>query len=89
VQSVLSAALARGGWYRPEPRSFLPHATVARVRRGGRVPREPPSGVPQISFDGTDVTLYRSHLDGAGARYEALRRVELGASAGGAPLTGE
>ncbi len=82
LQRVLSAALELGGWYQPEPRPFLPHVTVARVRRGGRVARDPPVGVPQIGFEGTVVTLYRSHLDGAGARYEPLCRVELQAPAG-------
>ncbi len=88
VQSVLSAALERGGWYRPEPRPFLPHVTIARVRRGGRVPRDPPEGVPPIPFDGTNVALYRSHLDGAGARYEALCRVGLRTPRGGMETAG-
>lgn len=34
LQRGLAAALAAGGWYQPEPRPFLAHVTVARVRSG-------------------------------------------------------
>ena len=37
LQRGLAAALAAGGWYRPEPRPFLAHVTVARVRSGARL----------------------------------------------------
>jgi 2'-5' RNA ligase len=40
LQSAVSAALVRGGWYEEERRPFLAHVTVARVRRDG--PRRPP-----------------------------------------------
>ena len=40
LQEVVSDALARGGWYRPEKRPFWPHLTLARVKRGER--RVPP-----------------------------------------------
>ena len=39
IQSVLSGALAAGGWYAPESRPFLAHVTVARVGRDARVRR--------------------------------------------------
>lgn len=73
LQSGLGAAV---GW-QPERRAFRPHVTVARVRRGVRVcpvdlaPPEP------VRFDAEAVTLYRSHLGGAPARYEAVGRVVL------------
>jgi 2'-5' RNA ligase len=77
VQSSLSDALAGGGWYVPEARPFLAHVTVARVARGARVRSvdlPPPS---PLAFAGSVVTLFRSRTSPQGARYEALRRVEL------------
>ena len=78
VQSALSEALAGGGWYRPEKRAFLPHVTVGRVGRTGRVRRG--SELPEVpdgpSFSGCTVTLFRSRLSPAGARYEGLASVE-------------
>jgi 2'-5' RNA ligase len=77
VQGELAAALAEGGWYVPEKRPFLAHVTVARVGRDGRVRRglEAP---PELSFEGSRVTLFRSRLSPAGARYEPLGTVSLG-----------
>lgn len=77
VQRALSEALAAGEWYAPETRPFLAHVTVARVARGARVrPREltAPSVPP---FPGTHVTVFRSRLSPAGARYERLASIEL------------
>ena len=78
VQAALSEALAAGGWYKPEKRPFLAHVTVARVGRGVRVRRG--SGASRVtgrpSFAGSTVTLFRSRLSGAGARYEGLASVE-------------
>jgi 2'-5' RNA ligase len=69
-------AQAADGW-RPEQRAFRPHITVARVRRGARplpgAEPEPPGG----AFSAAALTLMRSHLSPAGARYEALERVLL------------
>ena len=78
MQSALSAALASGGWYKPEQRPFLAHATVARVRRGVRVRRglSLPRLPEDLAFVGSTVTLFRSRLSGAGARYEGLASVE-------------
>jgi RNA 2',3'-cyclic 3'-phosphodiesterase len=78
VQSALSEALAEGGWYTPERRRFLPHVTAARVGRGARVRRgsELPSLPDEVSFPGTTVTLFRSRLSPAGARYEGLASFE-------------
>jgi 2'-5' RNA ligase len=78
VQSDVVDSLARAGLHKPERRPFWPHLTLARVRGAGRGRRpkgrvapleaEPPEG--PLTFD--RVTLYRSHLSPAGARYEAL-----------------
>jgi len=78
VQAALSEALAAGGWYKPEQRPFLAHVTVARVGRGVRVLRgsELPVLSGELSFPGSMVTLFRSRLSGAGARYEGLASVE-------------
>jgi RNA 2',3'-cyclic 3'-phosphodiesterase len=77
VQSALSDALGEGGWYERESRPFLAHVTVARVRRGESVSPVELAPPPQLEFDGRVVTLFRSRTDPQGARYEALRRVEL------------
>lgn len=83
LQGALSAALTDGGWFAPEGRPYLPHATVARVRARGneRAARElgraPLPEVPAVAFDGAAVSLYRSWLGAGGARYEPLTRVEL------------
>jgi 2'-5' RNA ligase len=77
VQSALSDALERGGWLVPEARPFLPHTTVGRVRPGSRlraVELPPPVAEP---FVGSTVTLFRSRTGPVGARYEALRSVQL------------
>jgi len=36
LQSELSLRLEAGGWYAPERRKYMPHVTVARVRRGAK-----------------------------------------------------
>ncbi len=77
VQSTLSEALRASGWYTPEARPFLAHVTVARVRNRARVrPRElsPP---PSERFVGSRVTVFRSRISSAGARYEPLGTVQL------------
>ena len=78
VQAALSEALAAGGWYKPEKRPFLAHATVARVGKGVRVRRglELPRLPDDVAFVGSTVTLFRSRLSGAGARYEGLASVQ-------------
>jgi 2'-5' RNA ligase len=62
--------------FEPEKRPFLPHVTVARVRKGARVrPHELPAPAA-LEFTGAALTLFRSHLGGRGpARYEALERI--------------
>jgi 2'-5' RNA ligase len=83
LQGRVAGALSDGGWFSAESRPYVPHVTVARVRARGNeraareLAREPLPEVPALAFDGAAVTLYRSHLGGAGARYEALVRVEL------------
>lgn len=77
AQAALSNVLEAGGWYRPEKRPFLPHVTVARAGRGARVPRRALPDTPELGFEATRVTVYRSRLSRSGARYEPLGSVEL------------
>jgi 2'-5' RNA ligase len=60
-----------------ERRRFRPHVTVARVRHG-YAPRglELPQP-PRRAFTAEALTLFRSHIGGGPARYEALERVPL------------
>jgi 2'-5' RNA ligase len=78
AQSKLSAAFASGGWLEPEARPYLAHVTVARLGRVARVGSRELTAPPAIRLRGSRVTLYRSRLSAAGARYEALASVELG-----------
>jgi RNA 2',3'-cyclic 3'-phosphodiesterase len=78
VHQAVAEPLVEGGWYVPEKRPFWPHVTVARVRAREKPPRievEPPS----LSFVASEAVLYRSRLSRAGADYEPLARVALGA----------
>jgi len=78
LHASVSAALADGAGYIPEEREFLPHVTVARVRRGARPLRRGLPPLPRLEpFVCPSLTLYRSQLGAGGARYEALARVEL------------
>ncbi len=83
IQAALSEALSAGGFYAPEPRPFLPHVTVARVRARTRVRPSTLPQTPELAFCAATVTLYRSRLAAGGARYEALRMIELGEGRGG------
>ena len=78
LQSGLSDLLEAGGWYTPERRAFMPHVTVARVVRHTSVSPVSLPRPPAVSFTASGVTLFRSHLSSAGARYDALARMELG-----------
>jgi RNA 2',3'-cyclic 3'-phosphodiesterase len=58
-----------------EDRGFLPHVTVARVRRGARVrPVDLPPPSP-VEFAAESVTLYASTTAPGGARYDVVRRL--------------
>ena len=78
LQGRLTGELEKAGLHERERRAFRPHATVARLRAGVRAPRvTPPEGPEPVAFDGESVTLYRSELSPAGARYEPLERVPI------------
>jgi 2'-5' RNA ligase len=82
IQLALAGSLTKGGWYEPDSRPFLAHVTVARAGRREHVrpvELEPPAAVV---WRGQTLVLFRSRLDRRGARYEALRTVELGISTG-------
>jgi RNA 2',3'-cyclic 3'-phosphodiesterase len=76
MRAQLVDRLASALDWEPERRSFRPHVTIARVRRGARVRRKLPDP-PRATFAGEAVILFRSHLGRGPARYEALERVAL------------
>jgi ketosteroid isomerase-like protein len=80
VQSTLADALVAGGWYAPESRPFLAHVTVARVARDARIRASSLPAPPASAVQCSRVTLYRSRLSPAGARYDAISVVELGSA---------
>jgi len=80
VHGLLVCELARAcGWEPPRGR-LRPHITVARLGRGARGAGVPAFAepTPQLSFTPPSLSLYRSRLDPAGARYEELARCALG-----------
>ena len=77
AQAVLSKALQAGGWYAPEPRPFMAHVTIARVVKGARPRPRELAAPPRLEVNASTITLFRSRLGPAGARYEPLRAVEL------------
>lgn len=80
MQAALSAALVAGGWYAPESRPFLAHVTVARVAKDARIKPPALEAPPAVELHCPRVTLYRSRLGSAGARYEPQATVELGSA---------
>jgi RNA 2',3'-cyclic 3'-phosphodiesterase len=77
IQARVASALADGGWYAPERRPFLPHVTVARVPARARMGAVDLPELQPLRFAASAVTLYRSHLQRSGARYEPLARMLL------------
>jgi 2'-5' RNA ligase len=77
LQQRVSDAMVKAAGYEPEARPFLPHVTVARVRRGERAPRGDLPAPPALRFVPTALTLYRSRLGRQGARYEPLASAPL------------
>ena len=78
LQAAVSRRAGRRRRLQPEERAFLPHVTVARVRRGSRPLRRGLPAPPALpAFHWPSLTLYRSQLAPGGARYEALARVDL------------
>jgi 2'-5' RNA ligase len=74
LHATLSRELAEAiGWEPPRQR-FRPHITIARMRPGDERARELPP-TPSLGFRPTAVTLLRSDLDPAGARYTALASI--------------
>jgi RNA 2',3'-cyclic 3'-phosphodiesterase len=77
LQRRVSDALVAAVGYEPERRAFRPHVTVARVRRRARL-RPFALAAPDVApFAGRALTLYRSCLGPAGARYDPLASVAL------------
>ena len=75
-QDRLSGRLEEARLYEPEKRPFWPHVTLARVKRGARVPGglAPPELPAELRqpFQASRVTLFRSTLKPSGAVYEPL-----------------
>lgn len=75
IRARLERELERAiGW--SDQRKFRPHLTLARLARDARIPRKlsaPPSG----EIIARKLTLFRSQLEPAGARYEAVTDVQL------------
>lgn len=71
LQDQVGRALAAASGWEPEHRRFTAHVTVARMR-GTEGPPAELAPTPGLRFIPEAVVLYRSILDPAGARHEAL-----------------
>jgi 2'-5' RNA ligase len=60
-----------------DPRPFLPHVTIARVRGRERLRAEELASPRAVRFDAAALTLYRSRPGPGGSVYEPLWRAEL------------
>ena len=78
LHAAVSSALVDAGLHESEGRPFWPHITVARVRGRSKVRDTRPIPMGGTPFDAPVLTLYRSDLHPAGARYVPLERLELG-----------
>jgi 2'-5' RNA ligase len=78
LQTRLWDALEEGFAVVRERRRFRPHLTVARVRKGWTAPSHALPPAPERPLSAEALTLYRSHLGGGPARYEALVHAPLG-----------
>ena len=77
VQQAVREALVEIDAYEAERRTWRPHVTVARVRKGRRAPSGRFPDPPGQPFVAKDVVLFRSDLGPAGARYTALARATV------------
>jgi RNA 2',3'-cyclic 3'-phosphodiesterase len=77
LQARVARGLAEAGLYTPEKRPFRAHVTVARLRPRARAPRMVEAAPEPLAFDGAALSLYRSLLHPAGARYENLAKLAM------------
>jgi RNA 2',3'-cyclic 3'-phosphodiesterase len=72
-------------YFLPEERELTPHLTLARLNPSRDITEYAPDlvgkSVASEPFTIDELTLYRSHLSPAGARYEPIERVRFGADA--------
>ncbi len=61
----------------PDDKPFKPHLTLARARRGGRVPSGNLGRIEALSFKVREIVLYRSVLRPEGPQYTPLFRKSL------------
>lgn len=86
LRAAIADALTQAGLFEDERRMFWPHVTVARVKRSATHHRAPqpapgaPAALTAQPYAATAVTLFRSHLEPSGARYEPLKQIRLSGS---------
>lgn len=87
LRAAIAGELAGRRLFEDERRAFWPHITLCRVKSSARDHRPPaqlpdaPAALTARTFAAEQVTLYRSHLEPAGARYEALASFTLALAA--------
>jgi 2'-5' RNA ligase len=81
LQGDVSRALGAVTGEQPRHARFRPHVTVIRSGAPGAPEIGALSPTPALSFVAEEMLLLRSHLEPAGARYEALARFRLDSEA--------
>jgi 2'-5' RNA ligase len=76
--AVIAEDAARAAGFAPEEKSFKPHLTLSRIQPPRDVTRAV-AGVPPLDLrmPVREVVVFRSHLGGGPARYEAVERFAL------------
>lgn len=70
---------ARAAGFAPEEKGFTPHLTLSRIQPPRDVTRALQSAPPlDLATRVDEVVIFRSHLGGGPARYEAVERFGLG-----------
>lgn len=75
VYNVIDKGAQRCGFGR-EGRAYRPHITVGRAKRPVKIPAELKEGLAGdvMAFEASEIVLYESRLDSAGATYSELAR---------------
>jgi 2'-5' RNA ligase len=75
----LAEAAARAAGFAPESKPYTPHLTLSRIHPPRDVTRAIERVPPlDVRMRVGEIILFRSHLGGGPARYEALERIALG-----------
>lgn len=77
--AAIAEDAARAAGFAPEEKGFKPHLTISRIQPPRDVTRALQSAPPlDLAMPVGEIVVFRSHLGGGPARYEAVERFALG-----------